>query len=71
MDEHYPNEDSFNKLSGATPRPALEPKGNGNIRAFIFGVAVTLIAVLLALAFDNAIARADHAASCARIMGAM
>lgn len=64
MEEHY------HPLASATPRPDLG-KRNGNIRAFIFGVAVTLIAVLLALAFDNAIARADHAASCARIMGAM
>lgn len=55
----------------AWAHPPRKPKDRGNIHAFIFGVAVTLIAVLLALAFDNAIARADHAASCARIMQAM
>lgn len=65
MDEHY------HPLADATPRPALEPKGNGNIRAFIFGAAVAFIVVLLALAFGNAMARADHAAACARIMEGM
>lgn len=71
MESHFPNDQTFNKLESATPRPSVEPKSNGNIRAFIFGAAIAFILVLLALAFGNAMARADHAAACARIMEGM